>query len=101
MLGLGTSVNRGGFVSADPLLLDTYSGASAAFSLRKLSNTYSGDAIRVRRASDNAEQTIGFSANSLDTTALATFCGSSNGFVVTWMDQSGNARNATQSTTGL
>ncbi len=28
------------------------------------------------------------------------FCGSGNGFVTTWYDQSGNARNATQSTAG-
>ena len=55
MLGLGTAVNRGGFVSADPLLLDTYSGAAAAYSLRKLSNTYSGPALQIRRASDNVE----------------------------------------------
>ena len=36
-------------------LLDDYSGAAAAYSLRQLSSSYSGDAIRVRRASDNAE----------------------------------------------
>jgi hypothetical protein len=55
MLGLGTAVNRGGFVSADPPLLDTYSGASAAFSLRKLSSSYSGPVLQVRRSGDNVE----------------------------------------------
>jgi hypothetical protein len=81
-------------------LLDTYSGAAAAYSLRLLDSTYTGDAIRVRRASDNTEQDIGFDVNGdLDTSALTTFCTGTNGFVKTWYDQSGNAKNATQSTT--
>lgn len=79
-------------------LLDKYPGAAAAYSLRKLRGSYSGSAIRVRRASDNAEQDIGFTANNLDTPALISFCSGTNGFVTTWYDQSGNARNATQTT---
>lgn len=85
-------------VTAFTGLLDTYTGAKAAYSLRQL-RTGETEAVRVRRSSDNAEQTIGFSANELDTTALTTFCGSSDGFVVSWMDQSGNGNDATQSTT--
>ena len=81
------------------LLLDNYSGSAAAYSLRKLRYNYSSSAIRVRRASDNAEQDIGFVSNELDTTSLASFCSGTNGFVVTWYDQSGNSRNATQTTT--
>jgi hypothetical protein len=80
-------------------LLDTYTGAAAAYSLRLLDSTYTGDAIRVRRASDNAEQDIGFDDNELDTAALATFCSGTDGFVKTWYDQSGNANDATQTTT--
>jgi hypothetical protein len=83
---------------APSLLLDTYSGAAVGYSLRKLSSTYSGSAIRVRRSSDNAEQNIGFVANVLDTASLLTFCGAGNGFVTTWYDQSGNANNGTQTT---
>jgi hypothetical protein len=79
-----------------PLLLDTYSGAAAAYSLRRLRTAYTGDAIRVRRASDNTEQDIGFVSNELDTSALTTFCSGTDGFVETWYDQSGNGRNATQ-----
>jgi hypothetical protein len=79
-------------------LLDTYSGASAAYSLRQLRSAYTGDAIRVRRSSDNAEQNIGFVNNVLDTASLLTFCGAGNGFVTTWYDQSGNAKNTTQTT---
>ena len=79
-------------------LLDDYSGASAAYSLRKLNSSYSGDAIIVRRSSDNATQSIGFSDNILDTAALSTFCSGTNGFVATWFDQSGNGNNVTQTT---
>ena len=74
-------------------LLDLYPNAAAAYSLRKLRNAYTGNAIRVRRASDNAEQNIGFVNNVLDTASLATFCSGTNGFVKTWFDQSGNGLN--------
>ena len=74
--------------------------AALAYSLRKLRSAYAGSAIRVRRSSDNAELDIGFSSNELDTTALLAHCGAGNGFVVTWYDQSGNARNITQATAG-
>jgi len=79
-------------------LLDTYGGAAAAYSLRKLSTSYSGSAIRVRRSSDNTEQNIGFDGSgNLDTTALTAFVGAgNNGFVTTWYDQSGNGRNVVQ-----
>ncbi len=79
-------------------LLDTYSGAAAAYSLRQLSSTYSGDAIRVRRSSDNAEQNIGFVNNELDTASLETFCSGTDGFVAIWYDQSGSANNAANTT---
>jgi hypothetical protein len=80
-------------------LLDTYPNAAVAYSIRKLRAAYTGNAIRVRRSSDNAEQNIGFDGSgNLDTTALTSFCSGTNGFVTTWYDQSGNANNATQST---
>lgn len=77
----------------NPYLLDNYSGAAAAYSVRKLSSSYTGSALRVRRSSDNAEQDIGFVGLDLDTTALASFVGAGNGFVTKWYDQSGNANN--------
>jgi len=82
----------------EPLILDIYTSASAAYSVRKLSNSYTGDALRVRRSSDNAETDIGFSGNSLDETALTTFVGAGDGFVTTWYDQSGNNNDAIQTT---
>lgn len=90
-------IRRPSAVSA--LLLDTYSGAAVAYSLRKLSSAYSGSAIRVRRSSDNTEQNIGFNASgNLDTVAMTSFVGAGNGFVTTWYDQSGNGRNVVQAT---
>ena len=81
------------------LLLDDYPNAAAAYSLRKLDKDYAGSAIRVRRSNDNAESDIGFtSGGDLDTATLKTFVGANSGFVTTWYDQSGNARNATQAT---
>jgi len=79
-------------------LLDDYPNSAAAYSLRKLRSAYTGYAIKVRRASDNTEQDIGFSNNELDTTSLASFCSGTDGFVTTWYDQSGNGYNATQTT---
>jgi hypothetical protein len=82
-------------------LLDSYSGASAAYSLRKLDADYAGSAIRVRRASDDAESDIGFSGNDLDQSALLSFIGEGagdDGFIVTWYDQSGNGNNITNAT---
>lgn len=82
----------------ESLLLDTYTGAAAAYSLRKLRDAYAGSAIRVRRSSDNAEQDIGFDGNDLDESALTTFVGANDGFVVTWYDQSGGGDDQVQAT---
>ena len=72
-------------------LLDSYSGAAAAYSLRKLKSSYTGSAIRVRRSSDNTEMNIGFDSDgNLDTYALSSFVGTGNGFVSIWYDQSGS-----------
>lgn len=70
------------FSDAIKLLLDTYPNASAAYSLRKLSSSYQGPAIRVRRSSDNQEQDIYFdSLSNLDTNSLTSFVGSQNLFL--------------------
>jgi hypothetical protein len=101
MIGIGIGVDRrppSSGVVPYVGLLDTYPNAAAAYSVRLLKSDYTGNAIRVRRSSDNAEQNIGFSGGNLDTTSLTSFCSGTNGFVTTWYDQSGNARNATQTT---
>jgi len=98
---LPTQLGLIGSINLLPYLLDDYPNAAAAYSLRRLRSAYTGSAIRVRRSSDNTEQDIGFTAlGGLDTSSLTTFCGAGNGFVTTWYDQSGNLRNATQSTAG-
>lgn len=86
--------------SAPPLLLDTYTGATGAYSLRKLSSTYTGAAVEVRRSSDNTTQDIGFVGEALDITAMETFVGAGDGFVSTWYDQSGNSNDQAQTTNG-
>lgn len=90
--------NTVGPIAAFSYLLDTYSGAAAAYSLRKLRSAYTGNCIRVRRSSDNTEQNVGFVNNVLDTASLLTFVGAGNGFVTTFYDQSGNSKDITQST---
>ena len=76
-LGLGLGVNSitsqkigAGFTG----ILDEYSGAAAAYSVRRLSSSYTDGLIRVRRSSDDTEQDIGFDSNGdLDSTALLAF----------------------------
>ena len=69
----------------------------SAHAVRKLRASYAGNAFRVRRTSDNAEQDIGFSADGrLDTSALLVFCSATNGFITTWYDQTGNGRHLIQ-----
>ena len=52
----------------------SYSGLAAAYSLRRVSSSYSGNAIDVRRDSDNTTGSIGFDASgNLDTGSLLNF----------------------------
>lgn len=88
-----------GGTCVEELLLDQYSGALFALSLRKLDRDYLGNAIRVRRSSDNSEQDIGFVSGALDESALLSFVGAGNGFIVKIYDQSGNGNDAIQPAT--
>ena len=85
------------------LLLDDYSGAVAAYSLRKLRQAYTGYAIVVRRTSDNTTASIGFDTDgNLDESALLSFVGTGgtdDGYVVSMYDQTGNGNIVTQSAT--
>jgi prepilin-type N-terminal cleavage/methylation domain-containing protein len=71
-------------------ILDEVSGATAAYSLRRLSSTYSGNALRVRRDSDDTLIDIGFFGENLDITSLENFCSGTSCYVETWYDQSGD-----------
>ena len=78
-------------------VLDLYSGAKVAYSLRKVRTAYTGKCIRVRRSSDNTEVDIDFKSNGkLDDVSLLSFVGGGNGYIVKWYDQSGNGLDAAQ-----
>lgn len=86
------------------LLLDNgYGVANAAYSLRKLRASHSGACIKVRRSSDEVEADVAFDADGLLSEAspitvthgnysgdmnLAALCAGTDGYVVTWYDQS-------------
>lgn len=91
------SLTKSNYINViDGYLINYVSGASAAYSLRKVNIAYTGPAILVRRDSDNATLNIGFVGEELDTAALLAFCTLSNGFVQIWYDQSQLGRHATQ-----
>ena len=79
-----------------------YLGISAvvAAGTRKLRGSYTGNCMRIRRSSDNAELDIGFnSSGGLDTVAALAHCGAGNGFVSIWYDQGENGYNLLQADT--
>jgi hypothetical protein len=97
--GLDTVELKKFVIASNPLSAITATSATA-YSLRKLSCSYFGNAIQVRRSSDNAVQDIGFtSLGDLDTISLKTFIGANSGFIAIWYDQSSNGRNASQANT--
>lgn len=93
MIGIGLNITNQRGIGG---LLNTYSGAAAAYSLRTVNTSYSGGVVRVRRSSDNAEQD--FKSYEITNGSLTSFCGVGDGFVTIWYDQSNNANNATQTT---
>lgn len=86
--------------SSAAFLLDTYTGATAGYSVRRLA-TSATNLMRIREDAGDTETDIGYDSNNeLDTAAIATHCGTANGYVVTWYDQAGS-NNATQGTDTL
>lgn len=89
----------GPLAAGGSLLLDTYTGAEAAYSFRKLRTAYSGDAVRIRESGGDTEADIGFDGNGdFDTATAASHIGANTGYIVTWYDQSGNGNDVTQGT---
>ena len=85
--------------SLDVLGLGSTTPAAVAYSLRKVSSSYTGHAIQVRRSLDNATLNIGFDGSgNLDSAALLAFISINNGYVSIWYDQSGNGRNLINTT---
>lgn len=103
-LGLGLHIGQrggvrlgggGGFVGP----YDAIPSITSAYGMRRLFTTYTGNLLRLRRASDNAESDFGYLANGdLDAAAIATWLTATMGYVTTWYDQRGNGKNATQTT---
>jgi hypothetical protein len=104
-------VGRVGWRQAPPkYLLDAFPGAAIAFSMRRLNSAYTGPAIRIRRASDNAEMDINFIDSSvasstayfgqlkdtINESEIVNFCGANQGFIVRIYDQSGNGNHLNQ-----
>jgi hypothetical protein len=99
-----TSISKG--KSLITIGVNPFNNTAAAYSLRiPAGSSYNGSLIRVRRSSDNAE--LNFSAVAtadingdrlLDTSAISAWLTTNSGFITTWYDQSGNGRNATQTT---
>lgn len=81
---------------------DPFSRALCAFSLRQIVPDYTGNCVKVRRSSDNAEADIAFTDTGvIDQTALLAHTGtggSDAGYVVTWYDQGPYSMDATNTT---
>ena len=66
------------WVNTTGSLPGAYDGLAAAYSLRRVSASYTGDAIEVRRDSDNVTSSFGFDSNgNLDTESVLNFLSSS------------------------
>lgn len=80
-------------IEVQTALLDSISGADAAYSLRLLTTSYTGDVINVRRSGDNTNQ--GFTADEITDGTLASWVsaggGTEDGFVEILYDQIGSA----------
>ena len=81
-----------------PLDISVGSVATGAWSTRKLAAAYAGNALTLRRTSDDATQGIGFANYVLDFAAIQSFAGGLTGRIPTWNDQTGNSRDVTQAT---
>ena len=108
-IGVGNSFNTPAIAStttyyAEGAVLalpgDTLTSLRFAVGLRKLKTNYTGNAIKLRRSSDNATQIFGFVDNEIDTVAIKTWLGVSTAFVEIVYDQSGFGNNVSQTVTG-
>lgn len=101
-----------------PILDQVGINPSFAFSTRKLRELYTGPAVRIRRATDNAQADVAFDTNNVvsdnstvtvavaggalsvgNTLTLASFRSGNTLFVSTWYDQGANGYHGTQSNT--
>jgi hypothetical protein len=65
------------------------------YSLQRISATYSGPAIQIRRSYDDALMDIGFNTDgSLDLTTIYSFVGTASGYLTTFYDQTATPNNS-------
>ena len=69
---------------------------TAIYSTRKVVAVYTGRAVNIRRAIDNATMDIGFAGHDFDVASASSFCASTICYVTRWYDQSGHAQDAMQ-----
>jgi len=82
------------------LPLDTYTNVVGAWSVRKLRSAYTGYCMEVYNGTTYAD--IGFNEfNELDVSAIATHCGSNDGFVSKWYSQGSSTKTFTQTDPAL
>lgn len=79
--------------------LDGLPTAFAAVGLARLLTSYTGPIVRLRRASDNAEQDFSAASNGWVDPASVAAWAAGDAFVVTRYDQTGNSHHVTQATT--
>jgi hypothetical protein len=94
------TVNSSGYIY-NTYTTSTKNSVVVAYSLRQLNNTYNGAIIKIRRPSDNSEKDFYSSSTTLvdaSGNTLNTWLNNTDGYVVTWYDQSGANRHATQTT---
>lgn len=92
-------LTRGLLIPGPTFLPALGSAPVAVYGTRKMVLAYAGSCLRVRRASDNAEQDIGFTSDGwVDTAAAFAFAAITSCFVSKWYDQSGNINDAPQAT---
>ncbi len=74
-------------------------GAQKLYSLWLDNPNYTGDCLRIKRASDDGELDIGFDIlGYLDEMAILSFCSGTTGNIVKWYDQSGNGLDLSHAT---
>jgi hypothetical protein len=92
----------------DSISTSTKSGCRGAYALVRLSLSYTGATVNIRRGLDNAtsdfyadiQGNLNTAINNTGTT-LTNWLQGTIGYVAIWYDQSGNGNNATQPTNGL
>ncbi len=97
-----------GDLPIDKVTTTTKTSLAGAYSLVRLSSTYTGPTVKVRRGNDNtiadfyanATGSLGTALNGTGT-SITSWANGATCYIPTWYDQSGSARNATQTNTAI